>query len=140
MNALDLQIILPELGLAIYAMIALLAGAYLGKDAIARPILWLTVAVLVATAALVGSNGTDARTAFATIFIDDAFARFAKVTLLLSAAAVMAMSADYMTRHGLMRFEYPILVTLAAVGMCVMVSAGDLITLYLGLELQSLAL
>ncbi|MCQ0969813.1 NADH-quinone oxidoreductase subunit NuoN [Paracoccus sp. TK19116] len=140
MNALDLQIVLPELGLAIYAMIALLIGAYFGKDAIARPILWLTVVVLVLTALMIGSNSAESRSAFATIFIDDAFARFAKITLLLSAAAVMAMSADYMSRHGLMRFEYPILVTLAAVGMCVMVSAGDLITLYLGLELQSLAL
>ena len=74
------------------------------------------------------------------MFIDDAFARFAKVTILLSAAAVLAMSQDYMARRELLRFEYPILITLAVVGMMMMVSAGDLMTLYMGLELQSLAL
>jgi NADH-quinone oxidoreductase subunit N len=74
------------------------------------------------------------------LFIDDPFARFAKVTILLSAAAVLMMSQDYMLRRDLLRFEYPILVTLAVVGMMVMVSSADLITLYMGLELQSLAL
>jgi NADH-quinone oxidoreductase subunit N len=78
--------------------------------------------------------------AFGGMFHDDAFARFAKVTILLSAAAVLLMSQDYMERRGLLRFEYPVLVTLSVVGMMVMVSAGDLMALYMGLELQSLAL
>jgi NADH-quinone oxidoreductase subunit N len=74
------------------------------------------------------------------MFIDDPFARFAKVAILLSAAAVLAMSRDYMLRRDLLRFEYPVLVALATVGMMIMVSAGDLMALYMGLELQSLAL
>jgi NADH-quinone oxidoreductase subunit N len=74
------------------------------------------------------------------MFVDDAFARFAKVVILLSSAGVLVMAQDYMARRDLDRFEYPILVTLAVVGMMVMVSAGDLMTLYMGLELQSLAL
>jgi NADH-quinone oxidoreductase subunit N len=74
------------------------------------------------------------------MFIDDAFSRFAKVMILFSAAAVLLMSQEYMERRGLLRFEYPILVALSVVGMMVMVSAGDLMTLYMGLELQSLAL
>ena len=64
----------------------------------------------------------------------------AKVTALAAAAAVLAMSAGYLDRQGLLRFELPILIVLAVVGMMVMVSAGDLLTLYMGLELQSLAL
>ncbi|CAN0606046.1 unnamed protein product, partial [Ectocarpus sp. 12 AP-2014] len=72
--------------------------------------------------------------------VDDAFARFAKVTILISAAIVLVMSEGYMARRGLLRFEYPLLVALASVGMMVMVSAGDLMALYMGLELQSLAL
>jgi NADH-quinone oxidoreductase subunit N len=60
--------------------------------------------------------------------------------LLVSAAAVLVMSQDYMQRRGILKFEYPILIALAAVGMMVMVSAGDLMALYMGLELQSLAL
>jgi NADH-quinone oxidoreductase subunit N len=60
--------------------------------------------------------------------------------ILLSAAAVLLMSEDYMQQRGLLKFEYPILLALAVVGMMVMVSAGDLMALYMGLELQSLAL
>ncbi len=62
------------------------------------------------------------------------------MAILLSAAAVLVMSESYMKLRGLLRFEYPILVSLAVVGMMVMVSAGDLMALYMGLELQSLAL
>jgi NADH-quinone oxidoreductase subunit N len=62
------------------------------------------------------------------------------VTILVSAAAVLIMSQDYMIRRDLLRFEYPILLTLAVVGMMMTVSAGDLMALYIGLELQSLAL
>ena len=91
-------------------------------------------------ALLIGAGGDGARSAFGGMFIDDPFARFAKVAILLSAAAVLAMSRDYMLRRDLLRFEYPILVALATVGMMMMVSAGDLMALYMGLELQSLAL
>ncbi|WP_299844220.1 NADH-quinone oxidoreductase subunit NuoN [uncultured Paracoccus sp.] len=140
MTALDFSTILPEFLLATYAMLALLAGAYFGKDAIARPILWITVAALLLTGLYIGVADRPEQSAFHAMFIDDGFARFAKVTVLLSAAIVLAMSADYLTRHGLMRFEFPILIVLAAVGMCIMVSAGDLLSLYMGLELQSLSL
>lgn len=140
MTALDFSTILPELLLAIYAMAALMAGAYFGKDAIAKTVLWASVAALLITGLYIGLGDRPAQTVFFDMFIDDAFARFAKVTILLSAAAVLAMSAEYMVRHGLMRFEYPILITLAAIGMMVMVSAGDLLSLYMGLELQSLSL
>ncbi|MDB6176132.1 NADH-quinone oxidoreductase subunit NuoN [Paracoccus sp. Z330] len=140
MTALDLSTILPELLLAIYAMAALMAGAWFGKDGIARPILWTTVIALLVIGVYVGFSDRPDQDAFFGMFRDDAFARFAKVTILLSAAAVLAMSVDYMDRRGLMRFEYPILITLAAIGMMMMVSAGDLLSLYMGLELQSLSL
>ncbi|MCO6362667.1 NADH-quinone oxidoreductase subunit NuoN [Paracoccus sp. 08] len=140
MTGLDISTILPELLLAIYALAALLAGAYLGKDRIARQILWASVAALLAAAMVVGMADRPQQSAFFGMFMDDAFGRFAKVTILLSGAAVLAMSAEYMERHRLMRFEYPILIVLATVGMMVMVSAGDLLSLYMGLELQSLAL
>lgn len=140
MTALDISTILPELLLAIYAMAALMAGAWFGKDAIARQILWATVAALLLSGAYIGFADRPMGVGFFGAFIDDAFARFAKVTILFSAAAVLAMSADYMYRHALLRFEFPILITLAAVGMMIMVSAGDLLSLYMGLELQSLSL
>ena len=140
MTALDLSIVMPELLLACFALVGLLAGAFFGKDEIAKPILWVTVVVLLIGAFFIGFTDRSNETAFMGMFIDDAFGRFAKVTILLSAAAVLAMSADYMQRYGFLRFEFPILVVLASVGMMMMVSAGDLLSLYMGLELQSLAL
>ncbi len=59
--------------------------------------------------------------------------------ILLSAALMLILGEDWFTRRGIMKFEFPVLVLLSAVGMMVMVSAGDLIALYMGLELQSLA-
>jgi len=103
-------------------------------------ITWATAGVFVALAAYIGFSGEGANIAFGGMFVDDAFARFAKVVVLLSAAGVLVMAQDYMTRNDMGRFEYPILVTLAVIGMMFMVSAGDLMALYLGLELQSLAL
>ncbi len=136
----DLSIILPEIFLSIFAMVMLLVGAYGGKDKLASLFVWITAAVLVAVGAWIGFQGAGTARAFGGMFIDDGFARFAKVTILLSAAAVLLMSEGYMARRDLLRFEYPLLVVLAAVGMMVMVSAGDLIALYMGLELQSLSL
>ena len=140
MTSLDLITILPEAALALYAIVALLLGAYLGKDRLARAMLWLSVLAMLVAAFAVGWMDRPDHTAFFGMFIDDAFARFSKVVILVSAAAVLAMSVDYLDRTRLLRFELPILVILAVIGMMVMVSAGDLLTLYMGLELQSLAL
>ncbi|NUB43449.1 NADH-quinone oxidoreductase subunit NuoN [Fertoebacter nigrum] len=140
MTSADFSAVFPELALAIFAMAGLLAAVYTGKDKSAPMMLWATVAAFVLAALWIGTGGTGARTAFGGMFTDDPFARFAKVTILLSAAAVLAMSQDYMTRRDLLRFEYPILITLSVIGMMMMVSAGDLMALYMGLELQSLAL
>ncbi|OAO06558.1 NADH-quinone oxidoreductase subunit N [Roseovarius indicus] len=136
----DLNVILPEIVISVYALAALLVTAYTGKDKMAGMLTWLTAAILVAMALWLGTTGQGTRTAFGGMFNDDAFARFAKVATLLSAAAVMVMGQEYMTRRGLLRFEYPLLIALASVGMMMMVSAGDLMALYMGLELQSLAL
>lgn len=140
MISADLNIILPEIILAIYAMVALIGAVYTGKDALASLLTWLTAAVFVVVAAWIGISGAGTNVAFNGMFNDDGFARFAKVTILLSAAAVLVMGQEYMSRRGILRFEYPVLIVLAVVGMMVMVSAGDLMALYMGLELQSLAL
>ena len=136
----DLSVILPEIVLSLFAMAGLMVGAYGGKDKTAPMMVWATSALMVALAAWIGVQGGGRAVAFGGMFIDDGFARFAKVTVLLSAAAILLMSEGYMQRRGLLRFEYPLLIALAAVGMMMMVSAGDLIALYMGLELQSLAL
>ncbi len=136
----DIQILMPEVVLAIYAMGALMAAVYTTKDGMAPLLTWATSGLFVLLAVWIGINGQGTNVAFGGMFVDDAFARFAKITILLSAAAVLLMSEAYMQRRGLLRFEYPLLVALAVVGMMVMVSAGDLMALYMGLELQSLSL
>ena len=136
----DLNVILPEIVLSVYAMAALLFTVYTGKDRMAGTLVWLTAALFTAMALWIGATAGGTREAFGGMFVDDGFARFAKITILLSAAAVLVMGQEYMARRGILKFEYPLLVALAAVGMMMMVSAGDLMALYMGLELQSLAL
>jgi NADH-quinone oxidoreductase subunit N len=136
----DLTVILPEIVLAVSAMAALLGVVYTGKDRMAVPLVWGMAGLMVLIAVGIGVNGSGTRTAFGGMINDDGFARFAKVAILLSAAAVLLLGQDYMARRNLLRFEYPVLIALSVVGMMVMVSAGDLMVLYMGLELQSLAL
>ncbi|MBY6161100.1 NADH-quinone oxidoreductase subunit NuoN [Mameliella alba] len=140
MISADLNIIMPEIWLAVYAMAALVGAVYSGKDKFAPLLVWVTSALFLALAFWIGTTGEGTQVAFNGMFINDGFARFAKVVILVSAAAVLLMSEGYMARRGLLRFEYPLLITLAAVGMMMMVSAGDLMALYMGLELQSLSL
>ncbi|KAF0171626.1 MAG: NADH-quinone oxidoreductase subunit N, partial [Rhodobacteraceae bacterium] len=78
MNATDLQIVLPEVILALYAMAALLFAVYAGKDALTGAITWATAGVFVALAGYIGFSGEGANIAFGGMFVDDAFARFAK--------------------------------------------------------------
>ena len=136
----DIAIVLPELVLAIYSMLALLVAVYTGKDGLTQLVTWATAAVMVAVALWVAVAGSGSHIAFGGLFVDDAFARFAKVAILLSGAAILLISEDFMAKRGLARFEYPLLIALASIGMMAMVSAGDLMSLYMGLELQSLAL
>ena len=135
----DLNTILPELLLALYAMGGLMLAVYTVKDGLTGFLTWATAGVMVALAVMIALRDGQG-VAFGGLFVEDAFGRFAKVTILLSAAAVLVISQPWMTKRGLGRFEYPILISLSVVGMMAMVSAGDLMSLYMGLELQSLAL
>ncbi|MDK3016208.1 NADH-quinone oxidoreductase subunit NuoN [Pseudodonghicola flavimaris] len=136
----DLTVILPEIVLALFALLALVAAVYTGKDKLGPTLVWVTAALMLLLGLWIGTAPAGTQEAFGGMFINDGFARFAKVVILLSAALVLVMSQEYMSRRGILRFEYPVLVALGVVGMLVMVSAGDLMTLYMGLELQSLAL
>ncbi len=127
-----------EILLAIGAMALLMFGAFSGERA-APTITGVSVALLgAAVLALIflESNGQT----FGGAFVLDPFARFLKVVVLIGSAVAIAMSAGYARSEGFERFEYPILIVLATLGMLMMLSANDLISLYLGIELQSLAL
>jgi NADH-quinone oxidoreductase subunit N len=129
---------LPEIVLAIGALAMVLFGAIKGEKSlrlmeIAALLLFGAALVLVVT-----SKGTEVT--FNGAFITDGFARFMKVLTLIGAAAAIVMSSDFMRRDGTIRFEFPILIVLSVIGMMMMISANDLISLYVGVELQSLAL
>jgi NADH-quinone oxidoreductase subunit N len=139
MLAESLNVVAPEIVLAVFAMAALMWGAYAGRE-VGRPVLWASCVLLVAVGLWVGFQPEGTRTAFDDSFVSDGFARFAKVMILFGAAAALALSHAYLEKAGLMKFEYPVLIVLSVVGMMTMVSARDLIVLYMGLELQNLSL
>ena len=130
---------LPEIILVVGAMILLMLGAFRGKDA-SEIISWLSIFLLGLVAALILIIPATGKVAFDGAFIIDPFARFMKFLTLIASAAVIFMSFDYMRHARLVKFEYPVLILLASTGMMMMISANDLIALYLGVELQSLAL
>jgi NADH-quinone oxidoreductase subunit N len=134
----DFLIILPELILALGAMAALLVGAVYGKKA-TRSLICL-MALLMAAAAAATLTGPDRASAFGGAFVVDGFTRFAKLLVLMSAAICLPMAQAFFDAEKQSRFELPVLIGLATLGMLLMISAADFLTLYLGLELQSLAL
>ena len=135
---LNLEAMLPELILVIGAMALLMLGVF-AKCERGELILWLSIGLL-ALAGVAGANGEETVTLFNDSFIIDPYARALKLLTLIGAGASLLMSLDYWREEGGLRFEFAILVLLATAGMMMMISANDLIALYVGLELQSLAL
>jgi NADH-quinone oxidoreductase subunit N len=134
----ELASALPELILAVGAMALLILGVFTRREQ-GGMILLLAVGVLVA-AGIAGAAGSGTEMIFHDSFIVDPFARLMKLLTLIGAGAALLMSADYWRQSGGLKFEYPVLILLATTGMLMMISANDLIALYVGLELQSLAL
>ncbi|MGL4728788.1 MAG: NADH-quinone oxidoreductase subunit NuoN [Bosea sp. (in: a-proteobacteria)] len=130
---------LPEIVMAVGALGMVLFGAIQGERS-TRIMEALAVALFVIVALLVLSLPEGRTVTFNGSFVVDGFGRFMKLLTLIGAGAAIVMSTDYLRREGIARFEYPILVVLATLGMMMMISANDLIALYMGLELQSLAL
>jgi len=135
----DLSPALPEMVLVCAAMALLLLGALRGEGS-TRLVSWIGVIVLLVTLAIECRIGMERRVGFYGMFVTDAFGVFMKALVLIGSAVAIIMAIRYNEEHGIARFEFPVLILLASTGMMVMVSANDLITLYLGLELQSLAL
>ena len=132
-------IALPEITLVVGAMILLMLGVFRGRDA-SELVSWLAIVLLILVAGLVLIIPATGKVAFDGAFLIDGFSRFMKLLTLIGSATVIFMSFDYMRHARLMKFEYPVLILLATLGMMMMISANDLIALYLGIELQSLAL
>jgi NADH-quinone oxidoreductase subunit N len=130
---------LPEIFLVCAAMALLIIGVFRGEGS-TRLVSWLAVVLLLVTLVLCGVFGWERRLGFYGMFVTDAFAVFMKALVLLGAAVTIILALRFNEEHRIARFEFPVLILLASTGMMLMVSANDLIALYLGLELQSLAL
>jgi NADH-quinone oxidoreductase subunit N len=131
--------VLPELALAVGAMVLLMVGAYRGAGTTGL-ITWLALALLVIVGVLELTLPAGKLTTFNGSFIVDDFARFLKILALIGSGATLILSSEFLADPSRRIFEYAILVLLSTLGMMVLISAGDLIMLYLGLELMSLAL
>jgi len=127
-----------EIFLAIVGAALLMFGVFRRSDSLRTPSWLAVVAFAVAAILVLARSGTEE--AFYGLYVTDAFARFAKVLILLGAAFSVVMSISYFKRERGGRFEYPVLIVFATLGMLMMVSANDLIALYMGLEMQSLSL
>ncbi|HUK07695.1 MAG TPA: NADH-quinone oxidoreductase subunit NuoN [Stellaceae bacterium] len=130
---------LPEMFLGAVAMVLLLVGAFRG-DRAARMMSWLAVAAILVTLLLVLRFSVERAVALNGMFVTDGFGAFMKALVLGGSALTMLLSLDYNRRQNLERPEFPVLVLLSTAGMMMMISAYDLISLYVGLELQNLAL
>lgn len=137
----DLSLALPlaasELTLTIGALVLLVLGAFLG-DKSARLVSILSVALLVAGAAVAATAPLGV--AFNGAFVADPLAVYGKVAIYLLSAVAVILGGGWIQRNRIAKFEYPILIVLASVGMSMMASSGDLISMYIGIELHSLAL
>ena len=141
MTEADLITALPELFLACAASLLLMYGVYSGQDRSTRVVLIGAVFIALATLViLVLTPREGTTTAFSGLFVADAFSDFMKLFILVGVAVTIAMTLTFIEREEMARFEIPILMLFAALGMMLMVSANDLIALYMGLELQSLSL
>jgi NADH-quinone oxidoreductase subunit N len=140
MNSLpDLLPVVPELILLGGALVLLLIGAIYG-DRAAGGIDGLAIALLLVVAGVLFLLPGGRLETFGGSFVLDDFARLLKFLALIGAALALAMSQDYLRALGLQRYEFAILVLTSTAGMLTMISAADLITLYLGMELMSLSL
>ncbi|HEV7250928.1 MAG TPA: NADH-quinone oxidoreductase subunit NuoN [Shinella sp.] len=134
----SLQLSLPEIILAVGALALLMIGVFSGERS-GTTVIGLAVALLIISGLwLVLATGEGQ--AYGGAFVSDAFAKFMKVLALIGSITAMVMTVGHARSEQLDRFEFPVLIVLSTLGMLLMISANSLLSLYLALELQSLAL
>lgn len=130
---------IPELFLAGSGIVLLMLGVFRKGDSTAM-IGWLSVIAMIVAGVLVFTGGGDQAFAFNNLFVGDAFSRFAKIMVLGAAALSLILALGWLAQEETKKYEFSVVILFAVLGMLMMVSANDLMSLYLGLELQSLAL
>ena len=130
---------LPEFILAAGTLFLVLLGALRGKESDGL-VTEIAAGLLGAAIVVILLGGMTTAVVFGGAFIDDGFGRFMKVLTLAGSLVTLVMSQDFLAREKIDKFEFPVLILLATLGMLMLISAAGLIALYLGLELMSLAL
>ncbi|MGK2739895.1 NADH-quinone oxidoreductase subunit NuoN [Tepidicaulis sp. LMO-SS28] len=130
---------LAEIVLAAGAMLLLLFGVYMKGNMTRLVSIGAVVLCVIAGGIILGQPDSRVLT-FGGAFVMDGFGQFMKILVLLGSVGAILLSYNFIRREHMDRFEYPVLIVLATLGMLMMVSANDLISLYVGLELQSLSL
>jgi NADH-quinone oxidoreductase subunit N len=130
---------LPELILAAGVLVLVLFGAIRGKDS-DGPVTEMAAGLLAAAILVIFLGTKTDVVVLGGAFIDDGFGRFMKVLTLFGSLISLAMSQEFLAHEKIDKFEFPILILLSTLGMLMLISAANLIALYLGLELMSLAL
>ncbi|MBO9709361.1 MAG: NADH-quinone oxidoreductase subunit NuoN [Caulobacter sp.] len=134
--AANFSLVIPEFILGVSALVLLVWGAFQGKTSPAFTGAAVLALLAAAVATVIGPHGH----AFNGVYAADGAATYAKVAIFLFSAVAIVLGDRWLAARGDQKFEYAVLVVLAALGMGVTASAGDLISLYIGVELQSLAL
>lgn len=135
----DLLLIYPEISLSVGALVFLLIGAFVGNKATSA-IMIGSMGLLVALAVGLLPGQLDPSYGFGHLIRVDSFTQFSKFMTCIAAILVLVISYDWVAEASHRRFEYPVLILLSLTGMMVLISANDLLTVYMGLELSSLAL
>ncbi|RYD65770.1 MAG: NADH-quinone oxidoreductase subunit N, partial [Sphingomonadales bacterium] len=137
---LQLSMVLPEIVLSVGGLALLMVAAW-GGQAVTRAVSWVSVAVLIGAGIALTGNASSGGLAFDGLYRADLFSAYAKALIYFAAAISIIIAPRFFARTSGedLRPEYPILILFATAGMGMMVSANDLLTLYVGLELNSLA-
>lgn len=139
LEALNIMPAMPEVVMAVGAMALLMIGVF-NSEKSTNTVTGLAIALLAVAGILVVNGSGETIEIFDGAFVVDPFSNLMKILTLVGSIAAIAMSIGFVRREKFDRFEYPVLIVLATLGMMMMISSNDLISLYLGLELQSLSL
>lgn len=139
MNSLNIIPIIPEIFLVITTMGFLIAGVFQGNKA-SNVICWSTIISLAIAGILILNASWDTQYSMHGMLIIDEFSSISKLLILIGLAASLSLSVQYLYQERIARFEYPVLILFAGIGMMFMVSANNMLSMYMGLELQALSL
>jgi NADH-quinone oxidoreductase subunit N len=134
----DLAVFAPEVLLLVGALIALVMGVF--GTAPYEGAMRTTAVTLLGALVLLLALPADGQMSFGLHFVQTGATQFAKLWVIISALGVIALAHHTLARAQMQKFEFPVLILLSALGMCLMISARDMLALYVGIELQSLAL